>query len=100
MTLGERLAQRRRVCGIKNGYEPDGYPQSVCADVMGIHQGHYSRVENDVDGARVSLWPLVALAEFYGMSLEEAFPEYRPSAREKRHLVTARMARKTIVRAS
>lgn len=98
MTLGQRLQQRRRVCGIKNGHEPDGYAQAVCAQEMGISQAHYSRIENDV--GHVSIWPLVRLAEFYGMALEDAFPEYRPDAGDKRDLITARAARHTVQRAT
>lgn len=95
MTIGQRLKQRRTVLGIRAGND-EGYSQREVADAMGVTQAHYSFLESDV--RRPTLWPMIALAEFYGMSLDAAFPEYKPSARERRHLTTARMARLTITR--
>lgn len=97
MTIGQRLKQRRTILGIRAGKD-DGYSQKEVADAAGVTQAHYSFVEADV--RRPTLWPLIALAEFYGMSLEEAFPEYRMTPREKRVLLTARNASRTILRAS
>ena len=67
-----------------------GAPQWRVAHVAGVTQPLYSQVENDVKGRRLPLWRMQRVAEFYGLALADAFPEYSPTWDELEQLQAAR----------
>lgn len=82
MTHIERLKQRRMQKGKEAGLE-NGYTQEEIASVCGVTQNHYSYCESDENNRRLPVDRIQRLAAFYGGSVEEIFPEFRMTRREK-----------------
>lgn len=92
MTHGERLRQRRLQYGHAAGLE-NGYTAAEIRAVMGVEQCTLSQYETNT--RRVPLARMLALCTFYGVALEKAFPEYRPSETDKAHHAAATAYRST-----
>ena len=80
MTIADRLKQRRLQYGRDAGFE-DGYLQEQIAAACGVGQPFYSLCENGYQ--RLPMFRMIMLANFYGKPIEEAFPEFRPTPRER-----------------
>ncbi|MEO7104394.1 MAG: helix-turn-helix transcriptional regulator [Gemmatimonadaceae bacterium] len=80
MTNGARLQYNRLKFGRLVGLE-HGYTQVEVAEAIGVTQHHYSYCESDL--RRLPPWRMQKLATFYGLSVAEAFPEYKLTKKER-----------------
>lgn len=87
MIIADRLKQRRLQYGREAGLE-DGYTQEAVAAACEIGQSHYSRCESNNE--RLPFHRIAMLAEFYGKPIAEAFPEFRPTTKERQLIEAVR----------
>lgn len=86
MTLGERMQQRRAQVARERGLDKS-YTQEEIAEVAGVSQPTIDLAESN--NRRLAPFRYQRIAEFYGMTLAECFPEHRLTKREREQLAGA-----------
>jgi hypothetical protein len=86
MTVAQRLRQRRHQIAEARGLS-EPYSQAAIAKVARCSQPNYCLCEADGPrNRRLAPWRMQRIAEFYGMTLTDCFPEYKLTAREREQL--------------